>query len=681
MLTADSGVRPLNRLSLAMSPYLRQHATNPVDWWTWCPEALELARRLDRPILLSIGYSACHWCHVMAHESFEDPETAALMNRLFINIKVDREERPDLDRLYQTAHQLLAQRPGGWPLTVFLTPDDLVPFFAGTYFPPEPRYGLPSFKQLLVGVERAYREQGVAIREQNRHLMAGLASLEPRPASGLPDQQLLETAIEGLGLNFDPVYGGFGGAPKFPRPQELSLLLRRSMGGSAEPHLLPMARLTLEHMIKGGLFDQLGGGFYRYAVDDRWLIPHFEKMLYDNGPLLGLCADLYAITGELIFRDAALATADWVRREMQAPAGGYYASLDADSGGEEGGFYTWKRAEIRAQLGAELEQAFALAYGLDRPPNFEGRWHLYRARSSQEVAELLGCDEQTVLDRLVEARTRLLASRAQRPRPACDDKILTAWNALMIQGMARAARLLDQPELLDSAERALAFIRHTLWRDGRLVAAWRDGRFGPPGYLDDYVNLIAALLEILQVRWSGSDLDWAIALTEIMLDEFEDPVQGGFWLTGRHHETLIHRHKPLADDSLPAGNGIAAQVLQRLGHLLGERRYLEAAERTLKLAAPAMARLPDSYASLLIALDEWLNPPEQIIIRASGAALGSLQREAKRHIRRGLVLPIPAEASDLPGSLAAMRPGSKPLIYCCRGTQCLPPVESFSKLP
>ncbi|QIK37292.1 thioredoxin domain-containing protein [Caldichromatium japonicum] len=681
----DRSVSLANRLASAASPYLQQHATNPVAWWPWCPEALALARRLDRPILLSIGYSACHWCHVMAHESFADPETAALMNRLFINIKVDREERPDLDKVYQTAHQLLARRPGGWPLTVFLTPDDLVPFFAGTYFPPEPRYGLPSFKQLLVGVELAYREQGRDIREQNRHLLAALASLEPRGGSALPDESLLDSAVEQLALSFDPVYGGFGGAPRFPHSQDLGLLLRRHAQllskGRPDPRLLHMARFSLQRMIGSGLFDQIGGGFYRYAVDERWLIPHFEKMLYDNGPLLGLCADLYAITGEAPFREAALATADWVRHEMQSPEGGYYATLDADTEGQEGGLYLWDRAEVRDCLDADAYRVFAAVYGLDRPPNFKGRWHLALARRPEEVAADLGLGIHEVQGLLAAARAKLLAVRARRPRPHCDDKVLTAWNALMIQGMAHAGRLLERFELLDSAERALEFIRRTLWRDGRLIAVWREGVSGPPGYLDDHVNLIAALLEMLQVRWSASDLEWAIALAEVMIAEFQDPERGGFWLTGPLHETLIHHHKPLADESLPAGNGVAAQVLQRLGHLVGEVRYLEAAERTLKLAAESMQRLPEAHASLLIALAEWQEPPEQLVIRAEGDGLGSWQRAAQKGFQPDrLVFAIPADVPNLPGALATIRPGDGPLIYRCRGTRCLPPVASLNEL-
>jgi len=379
-----------NRLADATSPYLQQHARNPVDWWPWCGEALELARGQNRPILLSIGYSACHWCHVMAHESFEDPETAEVMNRLFVNIKVDREERPDLDKIYQTAHQLLTQRPGGWPLTLFLTPDDQRPFFAGTYFPNEARHGLPAFSDLLQRIEAAYRQKGDAIRQQNRSLMDALCELTPSGSEAIPDGAPLDQARHQLAGSFDASHGGFGQAPKFPHPTDLELLLRRYAAtkavGSPDRAALHMVVFTLERMIRGGLNDQLGGGFCRYSVDSEWMIPHFEKMLYDNGPLLAFCCDAWQITADPLFRDAAVATADWVVREMQSPEGGYYSSLDADSEGEEGKFYVWDRREVEALLTAEEYPPFAAVYGLDRAPNFEGKWHLHGYSPVAEVA-------------------------------------------------------------------------------------------------------------------------------------------------------------------------------------------------------------------------------------------------------------------------------------------------------
>jgi uncharacterized protein YyaL (SSP411 family) len=672
-----------NRLVATTSPYLRQHAHNPVDWWPWCEEALALARKTDRPILLSIGYSACHWCHVMAHESFEDPGTAELMNRLFVNIKVDREERPDLDKIYQTAHQLLAQRPGGWPLTVFLMPADQKPFFAGTYFPREPRHGLPAFKQLVQGIERAYREQKTAIESQNDSLMEALAELEPRASDALPERSAIDTALQELDESFDPEHGGFGDAPKFPHPTNLELLLRHAAGGSDAETPDRSARRkavwTLERMIRGGLTDQLGGGFYRYSVDARWMIPHFEKMLYDNGPLLALCCDAFAVTEDPLFRDAAVMTADWVLREMQSPEGGYWSSLDADSEGEEGRFYVWDRDAIRALITPAEYAAFAAVFGLDRPANFEGRWHLHGYRTPEAVAGDLGLEPAQVQALLAAARATLYAARERRVRPGRDEKVLTAWNALMIKGMARAARTFDRPDYLESAEQALAFIRGTLWREDRLLATYKDGAAHLNAYLDDYADLLDALLELLQTRWSRADLDFALALAEVLLDQFEDPIDGGFWFTGRDHETLIHRTKPLGDEAVPSGNGIAALALQRLGHLVGEPRYLAAAERTLKLAADSIGRMPYAHATLLFALDEWLDPPETLVIRAGDERIDAWRRETQRGYRpRRFVLGIPTEESQLPGTLAAMVPGERPRIYRCRGTHCEPPTESLA---
>jgi len=676
---------PRNRLAGATSPYLRQHAANPVDWWPWCAEALALARDQDKPILLSIGYSACHWCHVMAHESFENPETAQVMNRLFVNIKVDREERPDLDKIYQSAHQLLAKRPGGWPLTIFLTPDDQRPFFAGTYFPPEPWHGLPAFPQLLEGVAAAYREQGSAIREQNRALMEALARLNPDGDSEIPDAGPLAAARRRLADDFDPVHGGFGSAPKFPHVTDLERLLRHYAAsradGAPDREALEMVTFTLKRMIRGGLKDQLGGGFYRYSVDDLWMIPHFEKMLYDNGPLLALCCDVWQLTGDSSFRDAAVATADWVLREMQSPAGGYYSTLDADSEGEEGKFYVWDRAQVARLLTAEEYTPFAAVYGLDRKPNFAGKWHLHGYRTTAEVARDLETTPAAV-DALVEtARHKLFTVRENRVRPGRDDKILTAWNGLMIKGMARAARVLKRADYLASARRALDFIRAELWRNGRLLATCKDGKAHLNAYLDDYAYLIDALLELLHTRWQRADLELATALAEVLLDQFADPQQGGFFFTSNDHERLIHRPKPLGDESVPAGNGVAARVLQHLGHLLGEPRYFKAAQGTLALAAEPMRHFPQAHASLLAALEEHLAPPRTLVIRGVGDDLTHWAEIARRtYAPQRLVLAIPTTEEGLPGSLGTMMPGTGTRAYSCLGTHCEPPVEDLATL-
>ncbi len=671
----------MNHLKNAGSPYLLQHADNPVHWWPWCEEALTLARQQERPILLSIGYSACHWCHVMAHESFEDPDTAAIMNTHFVNIKVDREERPDLDKLYQSAHQILTQRPGGWPLTVFLTPDDLTPFYAGTYFPPDPRHGLPSFKQVLQSIANAYREQATAIANQNQSLKKALAALnQPRPGT-LPGPELLFETCAQLADNFDNHHGGFGDAPRFPHPATLAFLLRQSARHD-DDKARHMVMLTLERMAEGGINDQLGGGFYRYSVDTRWMIPHFEKMLYDNGLLLALYADAWqADDHRPLFRHVCQRTAEWVMREMQSPEGGYYASLDADSDGEEGRYYLWDRDQVTALLDDTEYSLFAARYGLDRPANFEGRWHLHVYTDTQTLAHRYELTPHEVRRHLRKARDKLFTHRARRTPPGCDDKILTSWNALMIRGMARAGRLLDEPDWVDSAQRALDYIRHHHWKNDRLLASGRDGKAHLNAYLDDYAYLIDALLEMLQTRWRKEDLDFASTLADVLLEHFEDPQSGGFFFTADDHETLPVRLRPFSDDAMPAGNAIAAFALQRLGHLLGAPRYLLAAERTLSAATGEMSHMPLSTTGLLAALQEWLDPPETLILRGQAEALTAWRQAAENDYRPGRqIYAIPSNAS-LPPSLAAKKPrDGGPVAYRCIGTHCEPPIDSLSSL-
>ena len=669
-----------NRLAEETSPYLLQHADNPVDWYPWGEEALAAARAADRPILLSIGYSACHWCHVMAHESFADPETARLMNALFVNIKVDREERPDLDRIYQTAHQLLAHRPGGWPLTVFLTPDDLTPFFAGTYFPPAPRHGLPAFRQVLQQVADFYRAHRAELARQNAAVREALARAVAGPApAGRPDEALLAAARRALAEAFDARHGGFGAAPKFPHPGDIDLLLRlwcaSRRRGAPDRQALHMAVFTLEQMARGGLCDQLGGGFFRYSTDARWDIPHFEKMLYDNGLLLGLYAQAHAATGRGLFARVARATAEWAMTEMQTPDGGYYASLDADSAGGEGDYYLWTPDQARALLTPEEYALLARHYGLDGPPNFEGRWHLRVRVPLDELARADGPGLPALGRTLDQARRRLLAARAERPRPARDEKVLTAWNALMIRGMALAARHLDEPRYAESATRAVDFIRARLWRNGRLLAVWKDGRARFPAYLDDHAFLLHALLELLQLRWRDADLAFARDLAELLLARFQDTAAGGFFFTADDHETLPQRPKPWADESLPAGNAVAALALARLGHLLGEPRYLTAAERTVQAAAGALAEHPLAHGSLLAALAEQLEPPRLLVLRGTdAAAVDAWQRAALRPYAPDQLSFAPPVEAALPPALASKAPQGPVCAYPCQGSTCAPPV-------
>ena len=677
-----------NRLATETSPYLQQHAANPVDWYPWGPEALERARREDKPILLSVGYSACHWCHVMAHESFEDPATAAVMNELFVCIKVDREERPDIDRVYQIALQVLTQQNGGWPLTMVLSPDDQVPFFGGTYFPPVPRHGLPAFAELLTRIDAYYRAQRATLRQQNGRLLQVFESIAPLAAA--PEIRLdrapLDRARVQLDAGFDAEYGGFTGAPKFPHPSFIDRLLRHwsasALGSTPDLRALYMATLTLTRMAEGGLYDHVGGGFARYSVDAYWMIPHFEKMLYDNGPLLALYANAALATGDAQFRAAANGTADWALREMQAPSGGFYSSLDADSEGHEGKFYVWDRAEVERLLDADEYAALSRRFGLDREPNFEGRhWHLHAFVGVEAVAQALGTEPATVEARIASGLAKLRAARARRVRPGRDEKILGSWNGLMIRGLAIAARALKRDELAASATRAVDFVRASLWRDGRLLATHKDGRSHIAAYLDDYAFLAEALLELLGTRWRSADLEFAVALCDAMLAQFEDRSLGGFWFTASDAEPLISRTKSFADESLPSGAGVATRVLGRLGHLLAEPRYLDAAERSLRAAWASIERNPPAHGSMLDALEEQLVPVECVILRGPAAAIDAWRRElARLYAPRRLIFAIPDDVADLPPALAAKRSGPTALAYVCRGSTCEAPLDSFSAL-
>ncbi|MGD8430463.1 MAG: thioredoxin domain-containing protein [Ectothiorhodospiraceae bacterium] len=672
----SNGASGANHLADATSPYLLQHADNPVEWYPWGHEALERARRDNRPILLSIGYSACHWCHVMAHESFEDPRTAELMNREFINIKVDREERPDLDRIYQTAHQLLSGRPGGWPLTVFLTPDQR-PFFSGTYFPGEPRHGLPAFRDLLSQIAAAFREQGEAITEQNRALQDALERVNAGPTPQEPAPDLPQSARSALQGEFDADFGGFGEAPKFPQPTVLRRLMRDyaagARAGRPDREALHMACSTLRRMALGGIYDQVGGGFARYSVDRYWMIPHFEKMLYDNGQLLGLYADAWQATGDELYRRVALETAEWVHREMTHPEGAFYASLDADSEGGEGAYYLWTPQEVQSLLSEEEATLVTHRFGLNERANFEGRWHLHVHATFSWLAKRMGRSRSEVVALWEQARRKLLAARQTRPAPHRDDKVLTSWNALMVAGLARAARLLEAPELSERAAAALGFLKRELWHEGRLLASWRDGRATLPAYLDDHAFLLAALLEQLQTRWEDDLLTWAREVADLLLTHFEDSERGGFFFTADDHEALIQRPRVFSDDACPSGNSVAAWALQRLGHLLGEPRYLRAAERTLYAAAGAAEQVPQAHCGILEALEEHRLPPETVIVRPAGnsAAWRTLLGKRFRPDRQAFVLEGD-EAGRALGELAPPQPGAT----LCRGGQCLAPVDT-----
>ena len=650
-----------NRLASQTSPYLQQHADNPVDWHPWDETALNLARSQDKPILLSIGYSACHWCHVMAHESFEDPEVAAEMNRHYVNIKVDREERPDLDQIYQTAHAMLTQRSGGWPLTLFLMPDG-TPFFGGTYFPKHGRHGMTGFLDLLPRIAEAYHSKRAEIAQQNAALLDAFSRTLPAPGGARePKRAPLDGALSEFAQAFDDVQGGIGHAPKFPHPFELAFCLRRHALDGGELGLR-IARLTLSKMAEGGLYDQLAGGFCRYSVDATWTIPHFEKMLYDNAALTALYSDAWLVTQAPLYKKVVAETAAWIIRDMQSQAsaneGGYYSSLDADSEHEEGKFYVWEPEQVKNLLTADEYAVLEPHYGLDGAPNFEGRhWHLRVMKPLDAVAGRLGVPPAECERRLDSARAKLLAARVKRVWPGRDEKVLTSWNAMMVRAMARAARVFGEPAWLDSARRATDFIRGTLWRPqtgageprGRLLATCKDGRAHLNAYLDDYAYLLDALLELMQGEFREEDLRFACELAEILLERFEDPAAGGFFFVSHDHEQLIHRAKPGHDNATPSGNGIAAFALQRLGHLIGETRYLDAAARALKLFYPAMERQPSGFVSLATALDEYLAPPQVVILRGDGTTIAEWQRALARTYRPDtIVLALPVGLAGLP---------------------------------
>ncbi|HMM44279.1 MAG TPA: thioredoxin domain-containing protein [Candidatus Macondimonas sp.] len=673
-----------NRLIHESSPYLRQHAHNPVDWYPWGPEALERAAREDRPILLSIGYSACHWCHVMERESFEDPETASLMNDLFINIKVDREERPDLDRLYQLSHQILTQRGGGWPLTVFLTPDDHAPFFAGTYFPPEPRHGLPAFRELLSLLSRFYHERRADILAQNLELKSILDSMSPSPAATALNEDLLTAWDTAMTAWQDAENGGFGHGAKFPHAPALSMLMRRlpAQADPARPDT-PYAflRKSLDAMALRGLWDHIGEGFFRYTIDPAWQIPHFEKMLYDNAQLLTLYSEAAAVFGDDRYRERALGTARWALHDMQDPRGGFYASLDADSAGEEGAHYLWNREEVQAALPADWWPWCATVWGLSDAPNFEDKaWHLQRSMPPAEQARQLGIAPVDLEARLEAARQRLLALRRARPPVHRDEKILTAWNALMITGLARAARCLFSPEMRKVAADNLMALRAGAWRDGRLWAVRAGDRVHLPAYLDDYAFALEAAFTVSETCARPDALHWAIELAQGLLAHFAEGADGGFFFTAHDHEPLMHRLKPFADEATPAGNAVAARLLNRLGWALGEPRYLAAAEATLRAGAEGLRRMPQSHASLALALQEFLHPPALVVLRGAPEAVsdwhGLLQTACPPEV---MIFPV-SDGQGWPDALASKPALGQICAYLCIGTHCEAPYREIEPL-
>jgi len=639
-----------NRLAHETSPYLLQHAHNPVDWYPWDPEALARAQAEDRPILLSVGYSACHWCHVMAHESFEDPETAALMNEWFVNIKVDREERPDIDAIYMEAVQALTGR-GGWPMTVFLTPDGR-PFYGGAYFPPTPRYGMPGFPQLLAAIAEAWRERRRELESSGDRLADALKrSALIRPAQTPLRAELLERAAAGLLRDHDPDEGGFGAAPKFPQPMNLDFLLDRyRLTGDAATW--QAAHLTLTKMARGGMYDQLGGGFHRYSTDDHWLVPHFEKMLYDNAQLARTYLHAWQLSGEPEFRRIVEETLDYVLREMTSepdgpgagPEGGFYSTQDADSEGEEGKFFLWRPAEVAELLGAEDARLFDAYYDVTERGNFPeggpGANILHVDHDLATVARGQGVSPERLAQALARGREALFAARERRVRPGRDDKILAEWNGLMLHALAEAGAALNRPDYIAAAKSAADFILTRMadgkWQmaDGdqqpraisyqlsatRLFRTYKDGRAHLNAYLEDYAAVALGLLGLYQATFDLRWLEAAAGLAEVIIEEFSDPDAGGFFQTSADHEKLVVRRKDFVDNAAPSGNSLAAELFLRLGTLLGRADYERHAVGILQLMAEAMGAQPGAFGRLLAALDFHLNPGQEIAIVGDPAA-------------------------------------------------------------
>jgi uncharacterized protein YyaL (SSP411 family) len=673
---------PTNRLASESSLYLRQHARNPVAWHPWGPEALALARQQDKPIFLSVGYSACHWCHVMEHESFEDPDTARLLNEHFVPIKVDREERPDVDAIYMTAVQALNHGQGGWPMSVWLTPD-LKPFYAGTYFPPQDLYGRPSFRRVLAALAEAWRDHRDEVTRSADHITDALREHSQATAGvGELSEDLLRNAADLLRRVHDPVHGGFGSAPKFPHAIDLRLLLRCRQRFGADD-LLGIARLTLDKMARGGMYDQLGGGFHRYSVDAQWLVPHFEKMLYDNALLSVAYLEAFQATGEPFYRQVVEETLDYVLREMTDPAGPFYSAQDADSEGVEGKFYVWGQREVLDALGPELGQLFCDVYDVTPEGNWEGHNILHRSRTDEQDAKLLRLDVGELRRKLAEGRRTLLEVRSRRVWPGRDEKILTSWNGLMIAAFAKAGAVLDRPEYTTAAVRAADFILTRMRSpEGRLYRTTAVG--SPPkidAYLEDYAYLIDALVELYEATFEVRWLRAAEGLAGIMVERFANPQEGDFYTTPPDQGDLILRLKDRHDGSTPSGNALAVTGLLRLATLTGTGRWRDVAERALRASRGVLEQSPLASGQMLLALDYDLGPVQEVAVVGDGASdeVRRVLRAARGPFRPRRVVAFRDTSADDPEAaklpLLADKPAQGPVAtYICQNYSCQAPL-------
>ncbi len=675
-----SSSRPANRLATETSPYLLQHAHNPVDWYPWGAEAFDHARRGDKPILLSVGYSACHWCHVMERESFENDEIAALMNRLFVSIKVDREERPDVDQIYMQAVQSMTGR-GGWPMTVFMTPDG-VPFYGGTYFPPVDRHGMPAFPRLLQSIADAYHGRRGEVLEAGRQLVETMGqSARLSQSASLLSRDVLTRAYLGLAGEFDERDGGLGQAPKFPQPMTWEAILR-FWKRTGDARALEMLRHTLTRMARGGLYDQLGGGFHRYSVDGQWLVPHFEKMLYDNAQLGSLYLHGWLATGDPEHRRVVEETLDYVRREMTHPAGGFYSAQDADSEGVEGKFFVWSPDEIRAALGDPDLARVALAYwGVDDGPNFEGHSILFVPREPTAVAQVLGMPQDAMMATIARARQILHAAREKRVHPGLDDKVLASWNGLMLSAFAEAAAVLGRADYLAAAVRNAEFLATQMVRDGRLRRSWKDGQARITGYLEDHATVGAGLLALYEATFDRRWLDESRRLAEEALRLFWSAERETFFDTGHDQESLVVRPRNIFDNAVPSGTSVAIEWLLRLAVVLGEERYEAVALKALRPMADLMQRYPSGFGRYLCALDFHLGPVAEVaLVWRPGEERGAaplLDTVFGRYQPNRVVVGA-AEGAPGAGGLPLLAErgtlNGRPTAYVCRHYVCQLPV-------
>ena len=674
-----------NRLAQETSPYLLQHKNNPVDWYPWGEEALEKARAEDKPILLSVGYSACHWCHVMERESFEDEATAEIMNKHFVNIKVDREERPDVDSIYMSAVQAMT-RHGGWPMTVFMTPDG-APFYGGTYFPPVPSRGMPSFKQVLLSLADAYanrREEVLASAENVREFLkeSSTASIPRSEVS----EGLLAHAANALAGQIDNRFGGFDGAPKFPQAMNLEVLLRHHKR-TGDRAALSGVELTLRQMANGGIYDQLGGGFARYSVDEYWLLPHFEKMLYDNALLARLYLEAYEATGDGFYRRIAEETLDYVMRDMRSPEGGFYSAEDADSEGVEGKFYVWTPEEIEATLEPEDAKLAERYWDVTERGNFEGKNILNVPRPPEAVADEFGLSTEELWQRILLIRERLFTEREKRVRPGRDEKVLAAWNGLMLRAFALAAGVTGREEYLRVAEENAVFLLEKLVVDGRLRRSYKDGQARLNGYLEDYACVADGLVELYEATFETRWLREAASLADAILGLFWEEAEGAFYDTAADHEELVTRPRDVYDNATPSGNSVAVDVLLKLSVLLEREDYRERAGAVLDNLSGGMVQVPGAFGRLLSALDFYLSTPYEVAIIGEREAPGTktlLETVYSSYLPNKVVAGSSEndeEATQLV-PLLANRPmrGGRPTAYVCVNYACQSPTTDPAEL-